>query len=124
MGIADKTYGDFPKRDMLVVDVEIKKGLTLATLYSPLKGKSQILKLFTWYYKKHEFVPGDFLTVTECKNEIIQVPSGRLKANGKPEYVPVETGETEPWLYKYKVINDSIGLVKDKEKKNHENNQD
>lgn len=122
MGIADKTYPDFPSKDMLVTEVDVKKGIALVKLYSPLRGKSTSLKMFTWFYEKHKFVPGDFLTLTEVKNEVIRVPSGRLKSNGKPEYVPIETGETEPWLNKYTVISDSVGLIKNKEKKNAKDN--
>lgn len=102
-GIADKQF-PIPQNEMFVTKVQSSKGNSRIRLYSPSRGKTAELKVQA---KKFEMVPleeGNFIRLDEIKRQIKREFTGKVLENGKREYLPVKSGETEPWASNYTVL--------------------
>ncbi|MDE5758568.1 MAG: hypothetical protein K2H85_08140, partial [Allobaculum sp.] len=103
-GIADKQFDSIPMNELLVTNVQANKGSARVRLYSPVRGKSIEVKIQA---KKFEAVPleeGNFIRLEEIKRQIKKEFTGKILDNGKREYLPVPSGETEPWASKYTIL--------------------
>lgn len=103
-GITDQVCPSIPSNEGIVIDVEVRKGVTNVTFYSPNKGKNLALKMYTKTYEAKKFDKGDFIRVSHVKKKVKTAFTGNILPNGKREYKPVASGETEAWLEGYVIL--------------------
>lgn len=103
-GIADRQFKDIPQNEMLVTSIKVNKGPALVRLYSPSRGKSTELKVQAKKFENNPFEEGDFIALKEIKRQVKREFTGKILENGKREYLPSQSGETEPWASNYIVL--------------------
>lgn len=104
-GLADRQSKAIRPTEYFVTEVEVKKGITLIHVYSPFYDKSMVLKMFTKSFEKLPIEAGDFIGKIRIEKKVKTEATGIVLGNGKREYRPVASGETEAWLKSYSILN-------------------
>lgn len=103
-GMVDKQIVSFPKNEVMVTDIDIRKGITNLKLYSPSRGKGTSVKMYTKGLEAKQFQVGSFIRINQIEKRVKTEFTGNILPNGRREYKPVASGEKESWLKSYTVI--------------------
>lgn len=103
-GIAKSVFKEINKREYFVVDINIQKKVTNATLYEIFSGNVRDVKLWTSQYEKEQFVVEQFLHIQTIKKKYKTEPTGEINPKtGKKIYRNIPD-QYEFWLENYYVI--------------------